>query len=90
MDALQNINALVAENRISEALGMLNKLIDNEGGNASTLFLRGKLLWRLGDRHSAMGDYARAAELDPSGPATMALDNAREIDNFYNHDLYNP
>ena len=90
MESRQNINALIAKNRIDEALTSLDKIIETNPSDAEALFARGKLLWRQGERHRAMGDYARAAELNPDGPAAMALDNAREIDAFYCRDLYNP
>lgn len=90
MDYIQNINALVAENRIDEAVKLLDDIITANPADGKAMFERGKLLWRLGLRHKAMGDYAHAAELDPDGPGQMALDNAREIDSFYNRELYNP
>ncbi len=90
MESLQNINALIEKNLIYEALTALDKLIEANPSDADAMFTRGKLLWRQGERHRAMGDYARAAELNPDGPAKMALDNAREIDAFYCRDLYNP
>lgn len=90
METLQNINALASQNRISEALAELDKLPDGGAGNAEALFMRGKLLWRLGRRHDAMNAYVAAQELDPAGPAAMALEQARQIDAFYNRDLYNP
>ncbi|WP_304967895.1 hypothetical protein [Duncaniella muris] len=50
----------------------------------------GKLRWRMGDRSGAMGDYAKAVELNPDSPAVMALEQARDIADFFNPDLYNP
>ena len=58
--------------------------------NDSLWFERGKLRWRLGDRSGATGDFARASELNPSGPATRALENAVDVADFFNPDLYNP
>ncbi len=52
--------------------------------------MRGRLLWKLGRKADAMSDYAAAADLDPSSPAAAALEMARDIMDFYNHDLYNP
>jgi len=39
---------------------------------------------------SAVKSTGAAASLDPDGPAARALENARDINDFYNTDLYNP
>lgn len=54
------------------------------------LFRRGRLKWKKEDRAGAMNDYSEACAINPDGPASVALDQARRIMNFYNKDLYNP
>ena len=91
MPDLQQTNDLIARDRLDEALYAVNRLIaDGDGDDATLLFVRGKIYWRRGDRARATGDYAAAASLDPDGPAARALENARDINDFYNTDLYNP
>lgn len=54
------------------------------------LFERGKLYWKMGDRTSAVNDYLTSLEADPESPAALALEYAREIESFFNPDLFNP
>ena len=56
MDTYQNINALVGENRIGEAISVLDGILKTDPEDSRALFERGKLFWRLGERHKAMGD----------------------------------
>jgi len=60
------------------------------GTAPALLYRRGMLYWKLGRRGAAMSDYAAAAALDPDSPAVQALEQARAIMDFYDHDLYNP
>lgn len=85
-----DINASDDRNLINGRIKELTKLIEADPRDDAALFERGKLNWRLGNRAAAMNDYAAALEVNPSSPAAMALEQARNIDSFYNHDLYNP
>lgn len=87
---MQIIDDLVADGRLGEAVDKLTRMIGAAPGDASLLFKRGKILWRMGKHSAATGDYAHAAELDPSSPAVQALEQARDIADFFNPDLYNP
>ena len=89
MDMIQ-IRLLIKENKLTEALVELNAMIDREPDNAEALFERGRIYWRLGERSKAMSDYCRADALEPGGPASVALDQARQIEAFFNPDLLNP
>ncbi len=76
---------LYEANCLAEAASLL------EGGEDPwSLFMLGRIAWKQGRRSEAMGLYGRAASLDPSGPASVALEQARTIMSFYNKDLYNP
>ena len=57
---------------------------------ADAYFHRGKLYWKLGKRPEATSDYVKAADMNPSGPASTALEQARDVESFFNPDLYNP
>lgn len=86
----QDIKDLIENNCIEQAIDMLNKLVEVDFTDAEVYFLRGKAYWRLGNRARALSDYATAADLDPDSPAVIALEQAREIEAFFNPDLLNP
>ena len=87
---LTQINGLIEQNSLEEALKELDALIGSEGESAEVLFVRGKVHWRLGHRSQATSDYAASASLDPDGPAVQALEQARAVEAFFNPDLLNP
>ena len=87
---LQDIQAILADNKIDEAINELNALIAINPNNDEALFLRGKAYWRLGNRSRSITDYATAASINPDSPAVFALEQAREIEAFFNPDLLNP
>ncbi|MCM1077714.1 MAG: hypothetical protein NC411_10190 [Bacteroides sp.] len=87
---MQTYRDLISEGRLEEALSMLDSMVATCPENGDLLFERGKLRWRLGDRAGATGDYTKAAMINPDGPAAKALENARDIADFFNPDLYNP
>ena len=87
---LQDIKTILADNKIDEAINELNALIAINPNNDEALFLRGKAYWRLGNRSRALTDYATAASINPDSPAIFALEQAREIEAFFNPDLLNP
>lgn len=90
MSQIQNIEKLISESRLEEALHALDELIGTSASDARALFLRGKLHWRMGRRDRATADFAAAAEIDPTSPAARALEHARDVESFFNPDLYNP
>lgn len=85
-----NINVSDPQNLIENSIKELTKKIESNPDDAVALFERGKLFWRLGRRSAAMTDYNAAIAIDPNSPAATALEQAQAIDDFYNHDLYNP
>ncbi|MCM1519609.1 MAG: tetratricopeptide repeat protein [Lachnoclostridium sp.] len=86
----QKIDELIAAGQLEEAVELLGKAIEADGSDDELYLKRGKVYWRLGRRAEATTDYATAAELNPASPAVRALENARDIEAFYNKDLYNP
>lgn len=90
MTELQQIEQLLKKNRLKEALESVNHLLAANPDNADALFLRGKIYWRMGDRSRATSSYAAAAALDPQSPAVSALENARDVADFFNPDIFNP
>ncbi|MCF0218229.1 MAG: hypothetical protein HUK14_00455 [Muribaculaceae bacterium] len=90
MDAEEHIKKLIDHDKVDEAIAWLNKNIQKHPKDALLLFLRGKVQWNLGERAKAMNDYSASAELDPQGPAAIALEHSRAILSFFNPDLLNP
>jgi len=79
------IQSLYDANRLDEALSLLGAADD-----AWSLYMKGRVAWKQGRRSEAISLYGRAAAADPTGPAKVALDQARQIMDFYNKDMYNP
>lgn len=90
MDKNQIIDTLIAENQLEDAVRLIDEIISENSDSDILYFRRGKLRWRLGDRSGAMSDYAKAKELNPESPASKALEQAYDVANFFNPDLYNP
>ena len=87
---MNRIDTILKENTPEQAMVLLSKIIAENPQDAAALFARGKLYWKEGNRAKATSDYAAAAAIDPDSPAVMALEQAREIENFFNPDLLNP
>ena len=85
----KEVERLTADGKLDAALDLLDEAI-KAGDDAELHYQRGRLLWKMGRKTDAMSDYATASQLDPSSPATAALEMAREIMNFYHRDRYNP
>lgn len=83
----ETVEQLLDNEQVEAALALLS---DIPGNDAELFYLRGRAKWKLGLKTDAMSDYSRAAAIDPSSKAAEALTMAREIMDFYNHDLYNP
>lgn len=90
MCVLQKIANLINENRLQEAIEILDRELTHDNNNDRFFFERGKLHWRLGNKARAISDYEHAIALNPHSQASIALDNARDIISFFNTDLYNP
>lgn len=86
----QKINELISHNRISEAINLINDVLDSEPQNDAAWFWRGKLHWRMGNRRQAINDYTKAVDINPISPARRAIELGQDIDNFFNPDIFNP
>lgn len=84
------INAYISANRLDEALDLLNKGLNDNPRDAEALFTRGRINWRKGLRGEAISDYEAAVAIDPASPARIALDQARDVMDFFNPDIFNP
>lgn len=73
----ESIKALIDANRLDEA-------------EAALLYLQGRIAWKRGRKTDAISLYEQALALDAGSEAAIALEQAREIMDFYNKDLLNP
>ena len=86
----ETIGSIPPEAAVAAISGMIADGIDDSKELAEAYFMRGKLMWRMGRRADATSDYAKAAGLDPDSKAVKALEHARDVEAFFNPDLYNP
>ena len=82
------IQELFIANRLPEASALLIK--HAEFGEPWAIYMLGRIAWKEGRNGDAISLYERAIALDPTSEAVVALEQAREIMDFYNKDLYNP
>lgn len=84
----EKILELFEANRLSEAAAMLDE--SSALGESWSFYMLGRIAWKEGRKADAISLYEHATALDPHSEAAVALEQAREIMNFYNKDLYNP
>lgn len=82
--------SLASEGRVEEAVAMLGDMAASCPDRDDIFFCRGKLLWKLGRRAEATSDYIRAVAINPESPAARALEMARDVESFFNPDIFNP
>lgn len=80
------IKILFDVNRLSDAAQLLNERPEDSWAQ----YMLGRIAWKEGRRADAIEYYERAAASDPESEAAVALEQAQEIMNFFNKDLYNP
>lgn len=85
-----NIAIMIKEGRLAEAAAELDALITSDCADAEAWYLRGKLWWKTGNRSEAMTCYSRSLALNSESPAKYALNQAKDIADFFNPDLLNP
>lgn len=91
MKSLEEIkNMLKAGCQPSSAIEELDLFIENNPDNEAAILERGMLHWGCGNRALAINDFHAAIALNPDSLARQALQNANDILDFYNKDLYNP
>lgn len=93
MNSLPNIQQLIEQNRLEEALQSLTSVIDAgvEQDRAEELLVaRGKVHWRMQNYSGAVCDFEKALSINPDSEAGPALELARNIFDYYNPDLLNP
>ena len=101
MEILQNIKEIVTKNSPEKALEKLEPIIEGlrdsdnfnsgcEAPLAAALAEKGKLLWKLGEKASAISCYEASAQTDPDGPGELLLEHSRKIMDFFDPNQLNP
>lgn len=87
-----DIRKMIASGNYDDAAAAIDALIcsGDPEAEAEAYYLRGRMAWKLGKKGDAISNYAAAVDLTGHAEAAVALEQAREIMNFFNKDLYNP
>ncbi len=90
MDNLLEIESILQEGRIEEAVDLLKDFISRGGTNLDrAYYLLGNVYRKKGDWQGAINNYLEAMAINPDSPAKNAYKMANEILDFYNKDMYN-
>lgn len=73
-----------------QAIAAITEYLAQNPRDTDALTLRGLKHFGAGQRALAINDYLAALEIDPDCKAKLALQQANEILDYYNKDLYNP
>ena len=93
---INSLKEMLSRSESKDVINHCNYIVENQETDDNKLFiaqvfyLRGNAYRQLGEWGKSMSSYLEAAERDPEGPAKQAYQQALQILDFYNHDLYNP
>ncbi len=90
MISIEDINRLIEENKLEQALVHLEERLACDLRDDAAYYLKGSLFWKQGDWKKAIENFLKAVEINPESPARQAYEMVMEIINFSNPDLYNP
>ncbi|WP_294178017.1 tetratricopeptide repeat protein [uncultured Coprobacter sp.] len=89
METTDIIKKLIAENRLEEAIELLNRRIEQNEKDDEAYYLLGNIFRKKGDWKQATFYYLSATEINPESPAKQAQEVLVDIQNFMNPD-FNP
>ena len=89
METTDIIKDLIAENRLEEAIELLNRRIEQNEKYDEAYYLLGNIFRKKGDWKQATFYYLSATEINPESPAKQAQEVLVDIQNFMNPD-FNP
>lgn len=90
MPDLEEIEAILQEGRIDEAVGLLEEYISTSPVPSDrAYYLLGNAYRKRGDWQGAINNYLEAMDINPDSPARNAYSIANDILDFYNKDMYN-
>ena len=90
MPDLGEIEAILLEDRIEEAIRLLEEYVSSATVPSDrAYYLLGNAYRKKGDWQGAINNYLEAMEINPDSPAKNAYSIANDILDFYNQDMYN-
>ena len=89
MIGLDEIEVVLQEGRIDEAIALLDEYISSAVVPSDrAYYLLGNAYRKLGDWQGAINNYLEAMDINPDSPAGNAYKIANDILDFYNKDMY--
>lgn len=85
----ENAQNLLKENRIEEAISLLDTLIGQHPEDDELYYLKGNTCRKKADWQGALQNYLEAMQRNEHSPAREAHRMLMEILEFYNKDMYN-
>ena len=86
---MEEIKRLISENKLEEAIRLLDAYLTEQPRSDEARFLLGKANHKLSNISPAPNRYLQAIEINPESPAQAAYDMAIKVLDFYNKDMYN-
>lgn len=86
---MEKIKQLISDNKIDDAIDLLNKLLKEQPLSDEAWFLLGKAHYKKGETRQALNSYLEAININPESPAQEAYNMAIRILDFYCKDYYN-
>ena len=86
---MEEIKRLISENKLEEAIRLLDAYLTEKTRSDEAWFLLGKAHYKLGNVRLALNSYLQAIEINQESPAQAAYDMAIKVLDFYNKDMYN-
>lgn len=81
------VRSLFDQNLLEQALSLLSQA---PADDAWAIYMDGRIAWKRGRKTDAISLYEKAAAIDPTSEASVALEQARQVMDFFNKDLLNP
>ena len=82
METTDIIKDLIAENRLEEAIELLNRRIEQNKKDDKAYYLLGNIFRKKGDWKQATFYYLSATEINPESPAKQAQEVLVDIHNY--------
>lgn len=86
---IKRIKQLIYDDKVEEAILLLDEIIESNPDCDEAFYLRGNAYRKSDNIKQAVHDYLCALELNPDSPAREAHAMLVKIMNFYNKDMYN-
>ena len=76
---MEEIKRLISENKLEEAIRLLDAYLTEQPRSDEAWFLLGKAHYKLGNVRLALNSYLQAIEINPESPAQAAYDMAIKV-----------